>query len=131
MGKTKGLNHLAMSVAVGTLTDAFRAELLDFYGGYFDWTELVELRRPDRLTLSVGGATYVNVRERPEPMVCHGYEHFGLGRRVDRFRRRGLGPTRPESREVNLEPLERGDDGYRLFRFRYLLPLAVEVQYFP
>ena len=32
---------------------------------------------------------------------------------------------------ADLEPLNRGDDGYRSFRFRYLLPLTVEVQYIP
>ncbi len=120
-----------MSVALGTLTDAFRVELLDFYGGYFEWTELVELRRPDRLTLSVGGGTYVNIRERPEPMVCHGYEHFGLVVTSTDAAEAAWTRLDRESRAVNLEPIKRGDDGYRLFRFRYLLPLTVEVQYFP
>ena len=64
-------------------------------------------------------------------MVCHGYEHFGLVVASTDFADEAWARLDRESREVNLEPLERGDDGYRLFRFRYLLPLAVEVQYFP
>ena len=48
MGKTKGLNHLAMSVAVGTLTDAVprRAARL-----------LRRVLRLDRGSLSCGGPT--------------------------------------------------------------------------
>ena len=34
-----GLNHVAMSVPPGTLTDDYRAELLEFYGGLFGWRE--------------------------------------------------------------------------------------------
>ena len=49
-----GLNHVAMSVAEGTLTDDFRNDLLEFYGGLFAWTEIESLRLPDRLTISVG-----------------------------------------------------------------------------
>ena len=36
-----------------------------------------------------------------------------------------------DPREVKVERLDRGDDGYRVFRFRYLLPLTVEVQFLP
>jgi hypothetical protein len=120
-----------MSVAEGTLTDAFRSELLAFYGGHFGWKEMEELALPDRLTLSVGGGTYVNVRERRQTMVCHGYEHFGLLVASTDAAEAAWTRLEGESREVNLEPITRGDDGYRSFRFRYLLPFAVEVQYFP
>ena len=34
------LNHVAMSVASGTLTDEWRAELLEFYGALFGWREI-------------------------------------------------------------------------------------------
>jgi hypothetical protein len=73
-----GLNHVAMRVPSGTLTDDYRAELLEFYGGLFGWREIESLRLPDRLTIRVGKYTYVNVRERPDPMVCSGYEDFGI-----------------------------------------------------
>jgi len=125
-----GLSHVAMSVATGTLTDQYRTDLLAFYGELFGWHELEALRRPDRLTISVGKYTYLNVRERPEPMVCFGYEHFGIvvpsSEEVERLWRVLDG----ETREVNLEPLSDGNGGLTTFRFRYLLPLAVEVQAF-
>jgi catechol 2,3-dioxygenase-like lactoylglutathione lyase family enzyme len=126
-----GLNHVAMSVPPGCLTPEFRAEIVDFYRGLLGWHELDELALADRLTLAVGRHSYVNIRERSDPMTCDGYEHFGIvvasGEEVERL----WGVLDAETREVNLEPLGSGADGYRAFRFRYLLPLAVEVQYFP
>jgi hypothetical protein len=125
-----GLNHVAMSVPSGTLTDDYRGELLDFYGGLFGWREIESLRLSDRLTIRVGKYTYVNVRERPDPMVCTGYEHFGIvvsstDEAEDLWHRLDTDP-----RDVNLEPLT-DDHGVRSFRFRHLLPLTVEVQSFP
>ena len=48
MVKSKGLSHVAMSVAEGTLTEEYREELLGFYGDYFRWREIEQLRLPDR-----------------------------------------------------------------------------------
>lgn len=131
MTKSKGLSHIAMSVAEGTLTDEFRAELLGFYGDYFGWNEIEQLRLPDRLTMAVGRDCYVNIRERPESMICNGYEHFGLlvgsPEEADELWTR----LDSEKREVNLESMSSRDDGYRTFRFRYLMPMAVEVQFLP
>lgn len=126
-----GLNHVAMSVPSGTLTDAYRAELLDFYSRLFGWREIESLRLPDRVTLSVGPHAYVNIRERPDPMVCSGYEHFGIVVESPDLVERLWQQLDVDSRDVQLEPLATGDDGYRSFRFRYLLPLTVEVQFFP
>jgi hypothetical protein len=50
----------------------------------------------------------------------HPKKSKGSGNQLDR-----------DPRDVHLEPFMTGDDGYRSFRFRYLLPLAVEVQYLP
>ena len=129
--RSQGFSHIAMSVAPGTLTDAYRAELLDFYGSHFGWKEIESLRLPDRLTLSVGKRCYINVRERPEVMVCHGYEHIGLlvastEDAETTWRHSTRNPT-----NVALEPMTRADDGYRAFRFRYLIPFTIEVQFFP
>src|SRR4249919_1469854 len=119
MAKSNGLSHIAMSVAEGTLSDEYRAELLGFYGDYFGWSEIEQLRLPDRLTLSVGGRCYVNIRERRESMVCLGYEHFGLlvgsPEEADELWTR----LDAEPREVNLESMSSSDDGFRSFRFRY------------
>jgi hypothetical protein len=131
MATSKGLSHIAVSVAEGTLTDDFRAELLEFYGAYFAWKEIEQLRLPDRLTMAVGGNCYVNVRERPAAMVCTGYEHFGLLVESPEAADDLWARLDAETRDVHLEKLSSGDDGYRSFRFRHLLPLAVEVQHFP
>jgi hypothetical protein len=126
-----GLNHVAMSVPSGTLTADYRAELLEFYGALFDWREIESLRLPDRLTIRVGKHTYVNVRERPDPMVCSGYEHFGIVVSSADEAERLWHRLDADPRDVNLEPLTTDDDGVRSFRFRHLLPLTVEVQSFP
>jgi hypothetical protein len=129
--KSNGLSHVAMSVSEGTLTDEYRADLLGFYGDYFGWREIEQLRLPDRLTIAVGGNCYVNIRERPESMLCSGYEHFGLlvgsPEEADELWSR----LDAETREVHLESVSSGDDGFRSFRFRYIMPMAVEVQFLP
>lgn len=127
--RSRGLSHVAMSVAMGTLTDSFRDELLAFYGEHFGWSEIESLRLTDRLTVAVGAGNYVNIRERTEPMVCDGYEHFGLLLRSPGDVEEAWTALERDKRETHLEPLDRGDDGYRSFRFRFLLPLAVEVQF--
>jgi hypothetical protein len=102
MPKQQRLTHVAMSVPAGTLTDEFRARVLDFYGRVFGWHEMEALRRPDRLTIAVG-ASYINVRERADA----------------------------DDGDVTLEPIAESADGLATFRLRYLLPLTVEAQYFP
>ena len=120
-----------MSVPRNTLTDEYRAELLAFYGSMFGWSEIESMRLPDRLILAVGRGTYVNIRERDDAMTCHGYEHFGLLVSSPEDAETAWHTLDQDARDVHLEPLDRGDDGYRSFRFRYMLPLAVEVQYLP
>ena len=120
-----------MSVAEGTLTPAFRAQVVAFYGHHFAWTEIESLRRPDRMTLAVGGRDYVNIRERSDPMVCSGYEHVGLLLGSAEAVEDAWSELAREDTDVHLEGLQRGEDGYRSFRFRHLLPLSIEVQHFP
>jgi catechol 2,3-dioxygenase-like lactoylglutathione lyase family enzyme len=131
MHVSSGLSHIAMSVPAGTLTDEHRAELLDFYGRHFGWREIESLRLPDRLTMSIGGNCYINIRERSESATYLGYEHFGLLVESPDDADRIWAGLESDGRDVHLEPLSSGDDGYRSFRFRYLLPLAVEVQFIP
>ena len=104
---------------------------MDFYARYFGWTEIESLRLPDRMTLAVGGGDYVNIRERSEPMVCSGYEHVGLLLASAEAVEDAWSDMDREDTDVHLEALNRGDDGYRSFRFRHLLPLTIEVQYLP
>ena len=128
---SRGISHVAMSVPVGTLTDEFRAELLRSYGGFFGWRELESLRRADRLTIAVGGGDYVNVRERVRSAEYSGYEHFGLRLPSAQAVEAAWAALAADGRCAELDPLEVGEDTYRHFRFRYLLPMSVEVQHLP
>ena len=128
--KTRALTHIAMSVPPGTLTEAWRAEVLSFYGHHFGWSEMDELRRDDRLTIATGHESYVNIRERADAMTVSGYEHFGVAMRSAEDTEQLW--TELHSSGLDPSPLDRRGDGYRSFRFGpHLLPLAVEVQYFP
>src|SRR5689334_17382082 len=125
MAVPAGISHVAMSVPEGTLTERFRAELVAFYARLLGWEEIESLRRPDRLTLSVGVPfTYINVRERADVMVCHGYEHVGImvGSAAD-FRRIWDELAALEA-DVELEPFPDRADGGGSFRFCHLLPMA-------
>lgn len=130
MPSSSVLTHVAMSVPEGTLTDAYRARLLTFYGRVFDWREMESLRRPDRLTVAVGPSSYINIRERPDSMVSHGYEHFGVLVRSAEGLRELWAALADEEEDLQLEPLSTNDDGEGSFRFRYLFPMAVEAQFY-
>lgn len=130
MPGSSGLSHVAMSVPVGALTDEYRTLLLDFFGGLLGWHEIESLRLPDRLTVAIGSSSYINLRERPESTTFHDYEHFGvLVSSAEAFQQVWTDLASGQL-DVQLEPLTTNEDGEGSFRFRYLLPMAVEVQYF-
>jgi hypothetical protein len=130
MPMCSGLSHVAMSVPAGTLTDDFRARLLEFYGRRLGWSEMEWLRRPDRLTIAVGGSSYINIREQPESMVSHGYEHFGVLLRSAEDLQQLWDDLADDEQDVQLEPFTPSDSGEGSFRFRFLLPMAVEAQFY-
>ena len=130
MARTQVLTHVAMSVPAGTLTDEYRARVLDFYGRVFGWRELESLRLPDRLTIAVG-ASYINVRERADAPAYSGYEHFGVSFPTAGELKTAWQLAHDDPADVILEPIEQSADGFATFRLRYLLPLTVEAQYFP
>jgi catechol-2,3-dioxygenase len=124
------LSHVAMSVPVGTLTDRYRTSLLEFYRRTLGWRQIEAFRRPDRLTISVGSSSYINLRERPDCMVTHGYEHFGvLVESAERLSQLWSQLANEAVEELHLEPFTPKTRGEGSFRFRYLLPMAVEVQF--
>lgn len=130
MPSSSGLTHLAISVPVGTLTDEYRARLLEFYGRILGWREMESLRLPDRLTVAVGRSSYINIRERHNSMVTHGYEHFGVLVGSAEDLRQLWADLSNEDSDVQLEDLSTNDDGEGSFRFRHLLPMAVEAQFY-
>ena len=130
MPQSSALSHVAMSVPDGTLTDGYRVRLLEFYGRLLGWREMESLRRPDRLTIEVGRSSYINVRERPDSMVTHGYDHFGVLIRSAAELQELWAQLADEDEDVQLEPLSTNDHGEGSFRFQYLLPMAVEAQFY-
>ena len=130
MATSQRLSHVAMSVPPGTLTDEWRARVLDFYGRIFGWHEIDSLRLPDRLTIAVG-STYVNLRERADAHDYRGYEHFGVQFPSAEEIRSVWQAAHDSEEDVTLEPLSESADGYLSFRLNYLLPLTVEAQFFP
>jgi hypothetical protein len=130
MPRSAVLTHVAMSVPPGTLTDAYRARVLAFYARVLDWNEVEALRLPDRLTISIGQSSYINIRERPDAMVTHGYEHFGVLVHSAADLQHLWTELDNGDDDVELEPLSPNDKGEGSFRFRYLLPMAVEAQFY-
>ena len=130
MPLSSGLSHVAMSVPVGTLTGDYRGRLLDFYGTRLGWREMEALRRTDRLTVAVGTASYINIREQPQSMVSHGYEHFGVLLRSAEDLQLLWDDLAKDAEDVELEPFSPSERGEGSFRFRFLLPMAVEAQFY-
>ncbi|HVT76261.1 MAG TPA: VOC family protein [Acidimicrobiales bacterium] len=121
--RTHALTHVAMSVAPGTLTDEFCAEVLAFYSEVFGWRSMDDFRQPDRLTIAIGPKAYINLRERDDYATV-AYEHFGV-----------LVESKDALDTVHAELSRRGVDveespESQLIRFRHLLPMAIEAQYF-
>ncbi|HUP84158.1 MAG TPA: VOC family protein [Acidimicrobiales bacterium] len=126
--KTRGLTHVAMAVRPGTLTPTFRSEVLSFYGGVFGWRELEELSSAERLTIAVAPQAYLNMRE-TDAATDVTYEHFGVLVESDEAVREIWEDVR--ARGASPDPVDRPVDGHPSFRFRHLLPMAIEVQFFP
>ena len=128
--RSNSLSHIAMSVPPGTLTDEYRQNVLDFYGAILGWKEMDQLRLPDRMTIVVGPSSYVNLRERDDDAATYrGYDHFGVLVGSEDELRRLWDELSNDHPEVTLRAIS-GTGGALTFRLQYLLPLAVEVQFF-
>jgi hypothetical protein len=131
MARSRGLAEIAMSVPPGTLTDEFCTDVLAFYGGLLEWTEIEALRASDQFTLHVGRRTFLNLRERDDSMTYHGYEHVGVLVESADVAETLYEQLAADPRDLGVEPMERTASGARTFRFRYRLPMAIEVQFIP
>ena len=118
-----------MSIPPGTLTDEFREQVIAFYGAMLGWHEIKGLRLADRMTIAVGDDSYVNLREREDNATFHGYDHFGVLVDSEAELRALWDDLARNYPDVTLRAISEGG-GSLTFRMQYLLPLAVEVQYF-
>ena len=132
----QSLSHVAMTVPRALFTEAYLDRLRAFYGELLGWHELPALSIPgERLFIQLPRSDqYLNVRASDRPMGVSGYEHIGV-----------LMDTQAEVRDLHagiraradaLDDLECDPDvreayggNVLTFRFRYLMPLSIEVQY--
>jgi hypothetical protein len=124
-----GLSHIAVSLPDGTLTPDWRSAFFDFYGGIFGWTEIENGARSDRFTVAIGGSCYLNIRERQEPMACTEYEHFGLVVESTDDVERLWAQVNAVCTDV--DDIRHRPGGTQAFKFLHMLPLTMEIQYFP
>lgn len=111
-------------------------KLLRFYEGVFGWSENRGLTIPgERLVLRSPTVTqFLTIRASDEPMQTSGYEHLGIAVPTaaaarELFDRASRWASRDP--EVEIGELKVGYEGrVHTFRVRYLLPLAIEVQFF-
>ena len=89
------------------------------------------MRLPDRMTIGIGPSSYINVREREDPATYRGYDHVGVLVESAEAVHDLWNELDTKHPDVVLGPISDAGGGHLTFRLRHLLPLAVEVQYFP
>jgi len=133
---TQYLSHVAMSVPRARYTPAWLAELARFYREVLGWTVDDTLSiEGERLLMWIPGSNqYLNVRAADVPMQTTGYEHLGIY--VDTVDRvfecfAAVRQHASDSAELELDESVQTLYGGSLttFRFRYLMPLAIEIQH--
>jgi catechol 2,3-dioxygenase-like lactoylglutathione lyase family enzyme len=74
------LNHVAISMPAAVLDDRGRADVLDFYGAVFGWTEGDNTGEPgDPLILYTGAfGQFVYLLPSETPLTAPALDHFGL-----------------------------------------------------
>ena len=133
---TQSFNHVAMSVPAELLDEAGRADLLDFYGEVFGWTEMPTLTLDrERLVLRAhSNEQFVFIHAGETPMHCPPMDHFGLSvaapSELDAILERA---RKYEERDARVRVVDRQTEDYKVLKLHsfyvgYLLPLMVEVQ---
>jgi hypothetical protein len=115
-------NHMELTFPRGTLTEAFRAEVADFYGGVFGWdARSVQVVGQDCLYLHVDEGQFLLCAEADDPIRSPSYDHLGL-----------LMDTRAEvdGALAEIERRGRDDDRVRLKRYEDLVMDHVTVHAF-
>ena len=135
------LNHVAFTMDPSLLDDAGRAEILDFYGEVFGWTEgdnTMESGNP--LILYTGEfAQFVYLLPGDEPLVCPRLDHFGfqiatkdeLVGIVDRAKKRQASDDRVSIIDVKSRLTHGEASQYELTSayIGFVLPFMVELQH--
>ncbi len=135
------LNHVAFTMDRSLLDDAGRAEILDFYGEVFGWTEGDNtMEKHDPLILYTGEfAEFVYLLPGDDPLRCPRLDHFGyqvatleeLQGIVDRAKARQAADDRVQIIDVESR-LTKGDASEYVLTSAYVgfvLPFMVELQH--
>ena len=129
-------NHVAMSVPADLLDETGRAEILDFYGEVFGWTEMPTLTRNRELLVlrAYSHEQFVFLMAGAEPMRAGAMDHFGMSvPSVDRLESMYELAEKRREQDPRVEILERKVEDFKVlqlhsFYVRFQLPLMVEVQ---
>lgn len=131
-------NHVALSVPEESLDERGRADILDFYGEVFGFTEMPTLTR-DRSLLVLrahSNEQFVYLHANPKPMRCPSMDHFGMSVRspaeLDGMLERA---RKHRDRDPRVEIVDKQVEDFNVlklhsFYVRYLLPMMIEVQCF-
>lgn len=131
------LNHMELTFPPGTLTDEFRAEVDDFYGGVFGWrcvqTEVVG-QMAHLLMLDDRATQFILLAEAPKHLSSPGYDHLGLlqdtreevDALLEEIRARAAADDRIQLKEYT--DLVTGETVVHAFYVRHLLPIWFDVQ---
>jgi len=76
---TMRFNHMELTLPRGTLTEEFRTDVADFYGGVFGWNaSSVKVVGQDCLYLHVDEGQFILCAEADAPMQSPSWDHLGL-----------------------------------------------------
>jgi hypothetical protein len=135
------LNHVAFTMDRSLLDDAGRAEILDFYGEVFGWSEGDNsMEKGNPLILYTGEfAQFVYLLPGDEPLVCPRLDHFGfqvatkdeLVSIVDRAKKRQESDDRVSIIDVKSRLTHGEESKYELTSayIGFVLPFMVELQH--
>ncbi len=129
-------NHVAMTVPAELLNEANRAEILDFYGEVFGWTEMPTLTEDGtRLVLrAYDNEQFVFLVSGKQAMRAGAMDHFGLSvaspEELDAMYERAL---KYQERDERVEIVPREVEDFKVvklhnFYVRFRIPLMVEIQ---
>jgi hypothetical protein len=130
-------NHVAMSVPAALLDATARAEILDFYGEVFGWTEMPTLTK-DRELLVLRAYSHEQfvflTASGGEPMRAGAMDHFGMSvPTVDLLDGMYERARKRKEQDPRVELVERKVEDFKVvklhnFYVRFRLPLLTEVQ---
>ncbi|MBM4270331.1 MAG: hypothetical protein FJ144_27615 [Deltaproteobacteria bacterium] len=131
-------NHVALTVTADELDASARADLVDFYGSVFGWTEMPTMSKDRELLVlrAWSNEQFVYIHASDAPMRCGTSEHLGLSvstpAELDEMYARAKAFR---DRDERVEVVDRQIEDFTAvklhnFYVRYRLPFMIEVQCF-